>query len=79
MQTSGLTGSTISAINPLDSNGDQYTATITTGSGNGTLQLVLTAPTGIRDLALNSVPSPFTGALPYQIGADQPIFADGFE
>lgn len=79
LATTGITGASIVAITDLDGAGDTYVVQIATGSGSGTLQLVLSSPTGIRDLALNSVQGAFNGALPYTVDSSLPLFANGFE
>lgn len=63
VQTGGLTGA---AITSVSGTGATRTVTVTTGSGAGTLGLNLTVATGIKDLAMNALPStglPFVGQI----------------
>ena len=54
--TSGVSGASIASVTPVSgSNGTQYTVTVNTGSGDGTVVLDFTGA-GVRDLAGNSLP-----------------------
>src|SRR5262249_13329969 len=54
--TTGVAGANIVSVDPVSgSNGTQYTLTVHTGTGDGTVALVLSGA-GVHDLAENSLP-----------------------
>jgi hypothetical protein len=69
----GLTGT--STITSVTGGGTTWTVTATTGTGSGTIGLNLTSPTGIKDLAGNTMTStglPFVGQVYTVIPPPQP-------
>src|SRR5439155_20203789 len=65
--TTGVSGASIASVTPVgSSNGAQYTITVNTGTGEGTIAVDFAA-TGIQDLAGNPLPG----------GAHSPTYTHG--
>ncbi|UQR65125.1 Ig-like domain-containing protein [Bradyrhizobium sp. C-145] len=79
--TTGVTGASITSVTPVvGSNGTQYTVSIGTGTGDGTIALGLKAENAIQDLAGNELvggPASFLAGVSYQTGSTPTIGAIG--
>ena len=70
--TSGVAGAAVTAVNGT---GKVWTVTVNTGSGNGTLSLIVPDGAMITDLALNPAGNlPYTGGEPYTVNRNVSIY-----